>query len=267
VDRGATVHGVEASGTFVLAELHQELTIGLRTAAYGRYPRRPLLSGTIARERVRQFSTRGDLTTPIRTSDARGFLGLERRIGNHWLITAGGIAQAWDAPGSRRSNTLGGSIRISSGPGYLTSGVWIDGTLSTAYRRAAIEVRKTVVALGVRVTPSVRYGWGRNLPLIYNFSLGGDDGFPGLNIDERRGDRELMARLNVARRIFGPVDLILEAASGQVADGGPTLPRGRYEVGGRIGLGANTPIGPIRFQYGHARGDRGGIVVRVGEWF
>lgn len=105
------------------------------------------------------------------------------------------------------------------------------------------------------------------MPLMATFMLGGTDGFPGLNIGELRGDRELHASFTVARRLLGPVDLRLTVASGQTAFGGPTLPRGRWQAGGRIGLAAETPIGPIRVEYGIARRERNGFLVRLGELF
>jgi hypothetical protein len=77
------------------------------------------------------------------------------------------------------------------------------------------------------------------------FMLGGTDGFPGLNIGELRGDRELFASFNIARPLLGPVEVRLTAASGQTAFGGPTLPRGRWQAGGRIAWRPGT-IRPIR---------------------
>jgi hypothetical protein len=93
------------------------------------------------------------------------------------------------------------------------------------------------------------------------------DGFPGLNIGERRGDRELLAQVLLTRRLLGPVQVRLTAVSGKTALGGSTVPHGRWETGGRLGLGAETPIGPIRVEYGLARGGRNGVFLRLGEWY
>jgi outer membrane translocation and assembly module TamA len=38
-------------------------------------------------------------------------------------------------------------------------------------------------------------------------------------------------------------------------------------VGARAGLGAETPVGPVRFEYGVASGGRGAVFVRLGRWF
>jgi outer membrane protein assembly factor BamA len=130
-----------------------------------------------------------------------------------------------------------------------------------------VEARRILPLAGFRFSPELRFGWGRSLPLMSTFMLGGTDGFPGLNIGELRGDRELYASFTVARRLLGPVDLRFTAASGKTAFGGPTFPKGRWQAGGRVGLAAETPIGPIRVEYGIARKARNGFFVRLGEWF
>jgi len=267
IDRGTLFRGLEKSFTLVLGELRQELGVGFRPAV-GRYLQRPVLSGTIAREIIRQFTPGGASAPELRTREATGFLGLERRFGRDWLVAAGGFGHAWDAPGSSRSNGLGGLLRVSSGPPYRPLGVRGEGVLTNAYRRVELEAWTGIrIGARLRVTPGIQYGWGRDLPLQRTFSLGGMDGFPGLNIGERKGDRELLARLVVARRVVGPVELRLTGASGQTALGGPTLPRGRWWAGGRVGLGSETPIGPIRVEYGVTRGGRNNVFVRLGEWF
>jgi NTE family protein len=268
VDRGTLFRGLEGSATLVLGELRQELGMGFRPAAVGRHPRRLVLSGMVARESVRQFTKKGDAAPDVRTREATGFLGLERRLGHEWLVTLGGFGHAWDAPGSSRSNGIGGLARVSSGPRFRPAGIWAEGILTNAYRRVEIEARQAFgLGAGITMTPGFRFGWGRNLPLQRRFPLGGMDGFSGLNIGELRGDRELLGVVLFTRRIVGPVDARLSAESGQTAVGGPTLPRGRWQAGGRLGLGAETPIGPIRLEYGVARGGRNGFFLRLGEWF
>jgi outer membrane protein assembly factor BamA len=115
--------------------------------------------------------------------------------------------------------------------------------------------------------PSVRAGWGDNLPLELTFPLGGTDGFPGLEVGRIRGDRELSAKLGFALRVAGPVDLRLEGAAGQAQFGGSLFGAGPWEYGGRIGLGAATPVGPVRVDYGIARTGEDGFFIRLGEWF
>ena len=267
-DRGTLLRGLEGSVTLMLGELRQELGVGFRPAAVGLHPRRPVLTGAIAREVIRQFSSNGSPEPDINTEEADGLLGFEQRFGREWLVTLGGYGHAWDTQGSTRGNGLGGLLRISSGPRYRASGVRGEVVLTDSYQRVQAEARRSIgLGAGFRAIPGVRFGWGKDLPLQRTFPLGGMDGFPGLKIGERRGDRELMVQVLVTKRVLGPVLVRLTAASGQTAVGGPTLPQGRWETGGRLGLGAETPIGPIRVEYGVAGGGRNGVFLRVGEWY
>jgi NTE family protein len=268
VDRGTLLPGLESSVSLALGELRQALELGLHPAAVGEHQRRFVLSGTIARESIRRFTPAGAAAPEVRTREVMGFLGVERRFGREWLVAAGGFGHAWDAPGSDATNALGGLLRVSSGPRYRPSRIWGEGVLTNTYRRVELEGRHAFgIGAGIRATPSLRFGWGRNLPLQRSFELGGLDGFPGLNIGEIRGDRELSAELVFTRRVAGPVEVRATAASGRATFGGPTVPHGRWEAGGRVGLGADTPIGPIRAEYGISRGGRNGVFLRLGEWF
>jgi NTE family protein len=184
------------------------------------------------------------------------------------MVTVGGFAHTWDAPGPAVTNGLGGLLRISSGPRYRSTGIWGEGVLTNTYRRVEVEARQDIgLGAGIRVAPGVRFGWGEDLPLQRTFPLGGMDGFPGFNIGERRGNREVLGQVLLTRRLVGPVQVRLSAVSGKTASGGSTVPHGRWETGGRLGLGAETPIGPIRVEYGLARGGRNGVFLRLGEWY
>lgn len=268
VDRGTLVPGLESSARLTLGELRQELGLGFNPAAIGQHQRRFVLSGAIARESIRRFTSGGAAAPEVRTREVTGFLGIEGRFGREWLVALGGFGHAWAAPGSDGTNALGGLLRITSGPRYRGTGIWGEGVLTNTYRRVEVEGRHAIgIGAGVRLTPSVRFGWGKNLPLERTFQLGGLDGFPGLNIGEIRGDRELFAQALFTRRLVGPVELRVSAASGRAVFGGPTLPYGHWLSGGRVGFGADTPIGPIRAEYGVSRGGRNGVFLRLGEWF
>lgn len=267
VDRGTVVPGLESSIVLSLAELRQEVAVGFRREVLGPFIRRPFVTGYIARESVRRFTPDGDAIGPERTREAKGMVGLERRFGLEWRTSAGGLAHAWDAPGSNRTNAFGGFLSLSSGPRYRPSGLWGEAAITQAYSRVEANARKALPVAGFRLTPELRFGWGRHLPLMSTFMLGGTEGFPGLNIGELRGDRELFASFQVAHQLVGPVEARITVASGQTSFGGPTLPEGRWQAGGRIGLAAETPIGPIRVEYGVARHERNGFFVRLGDWF
>jgi NTE family protein len=267
VDRGSLIPGLETASTLLLGELRQEFMIGFRRSTLTRFIRRPYFTATIGRESIRRFNEDGETIEPNQVNEGKAAVGLERWFGREWLVTAGAVAEAWDAPGSTRENTVGGTLTIQSGPRYRVSGFWAEGTLTTAYRRVHLRARKRFVVATVALTPSASFGWGRDLPLMNTFMLGGIDGFPGINIGEIRGDRELFAQFDVSRRVVGPLELKVSLASGRVTTGGATFPGGHWQVGSRLGVGADTPIGPIRVEYGAAKGGRNGFFVRVGEWF
>ena len=113
----------------------------------------------------------------------------------------------------------------------------------------------------------VDVGRGEDLPAQLTFPLGGDDGFPGLHLGERRGDREAMAGLQLAYPILGPVLLQLEAAVGRTATAGALFGAEDWLTGLRGGIGAETPVGPMRFEYGIATSGRSAVFVRLGRWF
>ncbi|MCI0408857.1 MAG: hypothetical protein L0191_09880, partial [Acidobacteria bacterium] len=92
-------------------------------------------------------------------------------------------------------------------------------------------------------------------------------GFPGLHIGERRGDREAMLGIMLTVPVRGPLLARFEIAGGRTADGGPLINSDGWEAGMRAGLGAETPVGPVRFEYGLATRGRDALFVRIGRWF
>jgi hypothetical protein len=48
---------------------------------------------------------------------------------------------------------------------------------------------------------------------------------------------------------------------------GGELLDGRWLTGLRAGLGADTPLGPVRVEYGFSGKDRRAALVRIGRWF
>ena len=138
-----------------------------------------------------------------------------------------------------------------------------------AVRRWALELDGAEPAqVGkLEIRPRVRVGWGSALPLQATFPLGGSDGFPGLHLGERRGDREAFASTLLTYPFVGPVLIRIELAGGSTAMGGTALPGRGWLFGARGGLGLETPVGPVHADYGYNSLHRGAVVVRVGRWF
>ena len=156
------------------------------------------------------------------------------------------------------------------------------------------EVRTRAYIGSVRLEPRVRVGIGERLPVALTFPLGGDDGFPGLHLGERRGDREAFASLALSRAVAGPLRLRVVGAVGRTAVGstpttliGPrsaeedgivtnddlvrrssgVFSRGGWLTGARVGFGTDTPLGPVQVEYGWNDAGREALFLRVGRWF
>ncbi len=76
-----------------------------------------------------------------------------------------------------------------------------------------------------------------------------------------------MLSLLLATPIKGPLLARVELAGGRAASGGPFLDSDGWLAGVRAGIGADTPLGPVRFEYGAATGGRDALFVRMGRWF
>jgi hypothetical protein len=64
----------------------------------------------------------------------------------------------------------------------------MDGALTTAYASAATEAAVGFGIGNLLVQPRIRFGWASDsTPLQSTYPLGGDEGFPGLRLFERRG--------------------------------------------------------------------------------
>lgn len=266
VDRGLADQMMEAAAVVALGELRQELELAARLATVGRHPVRPVADLTLGREKVRTFDSSGDEMAPLRTREGFGLIGLERSLGGNWVVTVGGVGHLWHEPGADRQ-AGGGLVRLSSGLRLAESGLRGEAIVADRYRRIGLDATARLGRGRFRAMPGFRFGWGHDLPIQSTFMLGGADGFPGLRIGERRGDREVLGRLALAWQLFRPLDLRVAGAVGQAAFGGPVWPEGSWEYGIRLGLGADTPLGPVRVEYGFARGGRNEAFIRLGEWF
>lgn len=107
---------------------------------------------------------------------------------------------------------------------------------------------------------------GQAAPLTVHLSLGGNDGFPGLHLGERRGSREVAGGLRVRYLVDGALFLGASGMGGTTDGEGDLWPEARWLWGGRVGLGVDTPLGGLRLEYGRNSLGRGAVFVRVGEW-
>jgi predicted acylesterase/phospholipase RssA len=266
VDRRLFDLALEGSAAGLIGELRKELDVGFRRhLQVGRQLMTPALTIRLSSESVRQFNAGGDELTSAGTREAFGFLGAERALSPDWQVAAGAVGHAWHQPAQDRS-TLGGALRIQKEDRTGLRALEASFIWTGIYRRVAVAGDASARLGPLRLRPRIRFGWGEDLPLQSSFQLGGEDGFPGLHIGERRGDRELLLDLLLTYSLRGPFVGRLELAAGRSAVGGPAFTTDGWIAGGRIGVGAETPVGPVRFEYGMS-GDRDAFFVRLGRWF
>jgi predicted acylesterase/phospholipase RssA len=267
VDRRLFDLALEGSTALFLGEFRNELYVGIRrNYQLGRQLMTPTLTARVAAEDVRRFDPDGDELNDAPTREAIGFLGVERAFESGWQIALGSTAHAWREPG-REASTVGvvaRAVKASPSRGRVLGGelIW-----TPLYTRAAFDGEASVKAGPVRLRPHLHVGWGERLPLQATFPLGGEDGFPGLHLGERRGDRELFLDLLITYALRGPFVGRLELAGGRTGFGGELFGSDGWMAGARAGVGAETPVGPVRLEYGVANGGRRAVFVRLGKWF
>jgi NTE family protein len=267
VDRRLFALALEGSAALFLGELRNELYIGLRrNYQLGRQLMTPTLTVRLATESIRRFSPLGEELNTAATREATGFVGVERSFQSGWQVALGPTGHAWREPG-REQSTLGLVARVvkasrNRGRVLETELLWTG-----LYRRADFDGEAWVKAGPLRLRPRIQLGWGEKLPLQASFPLGGDDGFPGLHLGERRGDRQVLLDLLVTYPLKGPFVGRVELATGRTAFGGQLFRSAGWMTGIRAGVGAETPVGPVRLEYGVANGGRDAVFVRLGRWF
>jgi NTE family protein len=268
VDRRLLGLALEGSGALFLGELRKELYGGIRrNYQVGRQLIKPTLTVRLASEHVRQFDEAGEELDEADVREAVGFAGFERTLPNGWEAGAGLVGHVWDEPDRSDLSTAGATVRAERATADRGREARAEITWTGVYQRAALEAEPSVRLGVVRLVPRLRLGWGEDLPIHLQFPLGGEDGFPGLHIGERRGNREAMLGAAISTPVLGPVLARLELAVGRTAAGGSLLGDDGWVGGARAGLGAETPVGPVRFEYGYGTEGRGAVYVRLGRWF
>ena len=268
VDRRMLGRALEGSAALYLGELRRELAIGMRrNFQVGRQLFDPTLTIRLANEDIRRFDVLGDEIGQAFTREAIGFAGIERSLARGWDLALGAEGRTWDEPNRANRSTLGAVARVTGASRQRGRVLQAELAWTGMYRRVALEGTLMARLGAVRIAPRVRFGWGEGMPLQLGFPLGGDDGFPGYHIGERRGEREAMLGLLFTVPLKGPLLARLELASGGTDASSPRFVDGGWTAGARVGLGAETPVGPVRFEYGLALRGRDAIFVRIGRWF
>jgi NTE family protein len=257
---------LEASGTVAIGTLEREVAgtaLWHTDAGWSRVAQLSTLR--IRSEDIRRFDPDGESLPAIGTSEASFEAGLELRPARSWRVRTLGTVRSWGGEGIRGRSTVGATIRAARS-GLDGLDLDLEATATTAYRLARLSGRWPLGDRTWSVLPVVRLGWATALvPLQSTFSLGGDAGFPGMHLGERRGTRELAGSVRIGRSLKGPLEARLLLAVGRAWF--ENVPDQDWLGGARIGVGADTPVGPIDVGYGAATNGRRAVFIRLGQWF
>lgn len=289
VDRRLPIVGVEAAAILTVGKFRSDLSASARRPTIlGQKAFTPVLTAMIGSEDVRRFDGAG---IELRADDVRELVmrgGIERHIGSKIRLTLGGEFRSWH---ERDLVTRIERNRTAYGPRLFA-----EKLTSALDRVATVELAWTtgyVLALGeagwramvgtVQLEQRVRVGVGDRLPAHRTFALGGDEGFPGLRLGERRGDRELSTSLAASVRVVGPLRFRVTGALGRTAfgdvgaavesvdergfRGGGFFAADGWLAGVRAGFASETPLGPVRAEYGWNDDGRTALLLRLGRWF
>jgi hypothetical protein len=135
------------------------------------------------------------------------------------------------------------------------------------YKRASAHFSLLTRTPIARFTSTIRVGAASvEAPYSQWFLLGGTDGFPGLNVGESIGTWTASYMVDAARSLYGPLNTQITAMTGTVSRSSDRAFGGGWLFGARVGIGADSPIGPIRLQYGLSTNGRRQWFARIGRW-
>jgi NTE family protein len=259
--------GLEASGVLKLGRFRSDVTGTLLShLGVGRASLAPLASLRLALEDVRQFKPPSRDFGLLHTRTAEAFAGAEWARFGAWTIRAGARAFVWRNPDSDTRST-GGVSMLAGTESRSAVRTLAELAVFGDFHFVRAELGTTLAVGRVTLEPTAMAGVGHHLPAQVAFEFGGDEGFPGLQVGERRGDHQALAKLQASVPMIGPVAFRLLVAVGRIGQGGGLLDRGGWLGGLRGGFGGVSPIGSVAFEYGvDSEGDLAAF-IRVGRWF
>lgn len=289
LDRRVPMLGIEGSALLTSNRFTSELLLELRRETpFGQATFTPLALLRLTDAEVRRFTATGLELPTVEVHRLTTEVGLERQLALGFRLRVAGLVHSWqehDPVGGQQhtTTTVGGTAVLRKLTLDRDELARLELVLTRDYLKASIDLHFSGSLGGFGLEPRLRAGYGRDLPADEVFTLGGVEGFPGLHIGERPGDNEVMASLTLERRLLGPIKLRLTGAMGRTAfrrvdltdtdaivtgfaPAGDLLGGAGWLAGGKIGFGSETPLGPIRLEYG-LNSDHGSTVfLRVGRW-
>jgi hypothetical protein len=259
---------VEGNAVARVGTFRDELQLSLRgNQLLDRRLFNPLISVELRHVDIRRFDPNGNSLSTMPTRALNVFAGYEHEYRDRWWMQGGFTGDAWHDSTHANAGAIGAAGRLYRVDRQGNLLVDLNAGWTSIYRRVSGDIMWPLAIGPLHVTPRVRYGWGEELPSQLSYSLGGDEGFPGLHIGERLGNRESYASTLLTYRVLGPLQVRAELAAGATAIGGDLVPANGWLFGARAGVGVDTPVGPIRAEYGYNSEHRGTVFIRVGRWF
>lgn len=260
--------GLETSALIQLGGLRDEAVLGIRKNL--RYPWHilaPALTINGGLEQIPVYTEDGTQVESIDTRDLTGFAGIERSLGNGWSVAFGAVGRLWYQPDEPDGAAGGVTARAEHFVAFDAARVLVEGTWTSSYSRAFAQVQLPWSTTKYGFRSLLRAGIGSDLPLQLTFALGGSAGFPGIEPSELRGSTELSGQAEFWYRVVGPLEAQLDVGGGSISEEGDFLGGDSWLGGVRLGLGAMTPLGPVKVGYGWATGGREALLVRAFRWF
>ena len=113
--------------------------------------------------------------------------------------------------------------------------------------------------------PKIAFGFSdKGLPLSEKFSLGGKNSFFGLYSEELKGDKMILLNLGFRVNFLKRFYLTLRYDWGDAWTRLREIKWEKVEQGVGVGLSLATPLGPIEFYYGKAKGKKEKIYMQAG---
>jgi hypothetical protein len=218
------------------------------------------------------------------TRDLFVFAGAGGTLSGARRVAIGPVLHVWstgspELPKRADGSAFGAMIRatrsftpISAGPEpTLSPSVSAEALVLDGYRRVDAQADLKFQLGGLILRPRAAGGWGEDLPLGAQFTLGGVRGFPGLRSGERRGSRIASGSIAVLHRIVGPIYASIDMGGGWssyerarralIVDGAGT----GSVFGAELALSSDTPLGPFMIGYGISSTGRGIFKIGLGN--
>jgi len=270
-----SLHPLEIGSRFSFGSRRQELLASFRKSIDDvRYGPSPFLVAMAGRESSPFFAQTGNgvnvkVDLPLFSEQLLQF-GIDVPNGDSWNIQAGPVLRHWRGgltPNTKSATPLGVALRVDEGNDKESVFGRFDAELNQRYSRVSGRFTVEVPRSFALFTNTLRAGGASTeAPFSQWFLLGATDGFPGLNIGEFVGTWSASYMLDMAKPLFGPLNLQVTGATGTVSRSSDVNFGGQWLWGARIGIGADPAIGLIRLQYGLATNGRRQWFARVGRW-